>query len=162
LLAFAIGLPAFALAKVLQPAFYAREDTRTPMRFAIISVLVNVIGSLVLSRYLGHVGIALATSAAAWVNAALLAMSLSRQGLFVLDERSRTRLPRIFLSAAIMGALLLAGNELVRPNYDPMAGFLAAAWALLALVSAGIVSYFAVAHLTGAMRLDELRMMLRK
>lgn len=162
LLAFAIGLPAFALAKVLQPAFYAREDTRTPMRFAIISVLVNVIGSLVLSRYLGHVGIALATSAAAWVNAALLAMSLSRQGLFVLDERSRRRLPRIFLSAGIMGALLLAGNELVRPNYEPMAGFLAAAWALLALVSAGIVSYFAVAHLTGAMRLDELRMMLRK
>ena len=68
-LAFASGLPAFALTKVFQPGFYAREDTKTPMRFALISVAVNVVGSLILSRFFGHVGIAMATSLAAWVNA---------------------------------------------------------------------------------------------
>jgi putative peptidoglycan lipid II flippase len=162
LLAFAIGLPAFALAKILQPGFYAREDTKTPMRFAIISVVVNVTGSLFLSRYLGHVGIALATSAAAWVNAGLLAVALSRPGLFALDEVSRRRLPRMFVSAAAMGAVLLAGNELLRANYAPAAGFIAAAWGLLVLVCTGILSYLALAHLTGAMRLGELRTMLRR
>lgn len=162
LLAFSIGLPAFSIAKVLQPAFYARENTATPMRFAIISVVVNIVGSLILSRYLGHVGIALATSLAAWVNAALLSISLSRQDLFMLDDRSRTRLPRILLSAAVMGAILLAGNEFLRDNYSPMAGFSAAAWGLLALVFTGMISYFAMAHITGAMRLGELRKMLQR
>lgn len=162
LLAFAAGLPAFSLAKVFQPGFYAREDTRTPMRYAVASVAINVAASLLLSRYMGHVGIALATSLAAWVNAGLLGAALSRQGLFKLDERSRARLPRIILSALAMGGLLLGGNLLLQDNYAPGAGFLAAAWGLLALVSAGVVSYFAIAHLTGAMRIGELRQLLRR
>ena len=162
LLAFAIGLPAFALTKVFQPGFFAREDTKTPMRFALISVAVNVAGSLILSRYMGHVGIALATSLAAWLNAALLAVTLSRRGLFLLDERSRQRLPRILISALVMGALLLAGQWLLRSNYAENAGFLAAAWGLLLLVGGGIVSYFSLAHVTGAMRLGEFKSMLKR
>ncbi len=75
-LAFAAGLPAFAMTKVFQPGFYAREDTKTPMRFAIISVVINIAASLLLSRWYGHVGIAMATSLAAWANAILLAISL--------------------------------------------------------------------------------------
>ena len=162
LLAFAIGLPAFALTKVFQPSFFAREDTKTPMRFALISVAVNVAGSLILSRYMGHVGIALATSLAAWLNAALLAVTLSRRGLFLLDERSRQRLPRILISALVMGALLLAGQWLLRSNYAENAGFLVAAWGLLLLVGGGIVSYFSLAHVTGAMRLGEFKSMLKR
>ena len=57
--AFAAGLPAYAMTKVFQPNFYARENTATPMRFAMISVVVNIVGSLVLSRYIGHVGLPL-------------------------------------------------------------------------------------------------------
>jgi putative peptidoglycan lipid II flippase len=162
LLAFASGLPAFSLSKVFQPGFYAREDTTTPMRYALISVGVNILGSLVLSRVLGHVGIALATSLAAWVNTTLLAITLSRRGLFTLDQRSRQRLPRIIASAVLMGALLLAGAWLLRANYADHAGFLKAAWALALLVSGGILGYFALAHLTGAMRLQELKSMLKR
>jgi putative peptidoglycan lipid II flippase len=162
LLAFSIGLPAFALTKVFQPGFFAREDTKTPMRFALISVAVNVAGSLILSRYMGHVGIALATSLAAWLNTALLAVTLSQRGLFVLDERSRQRLPRILISALLMGALLLAGQWLLRGNYVENAGFLAAAWGLLVLVGGGIISYFSLAHVTGAMRLGEFTSMLKR
>ncbi len=161
-LAFASGLPAFSMTKVFQPGFYAREDTKTPMRFAIVSVLVNVAASLVLSRYLGHVGIALATSLAAWVNAGLLGFTLSRRGLFTLDARSAKRLPRIVLASLLMGALLLAGMWLLRANYAENAGLLAAAWGLLLLVAGGVASYFAIAHVTGAMRLGELKSMLKR
>lgn len=161
-LAFASGLVAFSLSKVFQPGFYAREDTKTPMRFAVISVIVNVVGSLVLSRVMGHVGIALATSLAAWTNTILLGVTLSRRGLFTLDERARRRLPRIVASGLGMGGLLLAGAWALEGNYAEHAGFLAAAWGLAVLVSGGIVSYFVLAHLTGAMRLSELKSMLKR
>jgi putative peptidoglycan lipid II flippase len=161
-LAIASGLPAFSLAKVFQPGFYAREDTRTPMRFAIISVAVNVVASIVLSFWLGHVGIALATSLAAWVNAGLLGLTLHRQGLFTLDERCRKRLPLIVASALVMGGLLLGGTWLLRANYAEQAGFLAAAWGLLLLVTGGALSYFVVAHVSGAMRLGEIKSMLKR
>lgn len=161
-LAFASGLPAFSLSKVFQPGFYAREDTRTPMRFALVSVAVNIAGSLILSRFLGHVGIALATSLAAWVNAALLGVTLSRRGLFTLDERSRKRLPRIVASGLIMGGLLLGGSWLLAADYAEGAGFRAALAGLVLLVSGGILSYFALAHVTGAMRLGEIKSMLKR
>lgn len=161
-LAFAIGLPAFSMTKVFQPGFYAREDTKTPMRFAIISVVVNVAMSVILSQWLGHVGIALATSVAAWVNCGQLAYTLSKRGLFSLDERSRRRLPRIAASALVMGALLLGGSWFLRGNYAEGAGFIAAAWGLLLLVAGGIFSYFATAHLSGAMQIGEIRSMLKR
>ena len=161
-MAFASGLPAFTMTKVLQPGFYAREDTKTPMRFAIISVVVNIVASLVLSRFLGHVGIALATSLAAWVNAGLLAATLSRRGFFALDERLRRRLPRIVASALLMGSLLLAGTWLLAGNYVAGAGFLKAAWGLALLVVGGGASYFVLAHFTGAMRMGELKAMLKR
>ena len=161
-LAFAAGLPAFSLTKVFQPGFYAREDTKTPMRFALISVGVNIVGSLILSHYLGHVGIALATTLAAWVNAGLLGVTLSRRDLFSLDERSRKRLPRIVVSALLMGGLLLAGRWALSANYAENAGFIAAAWGLLLLVTGGILGYFTIAHLTGAMRLGEIRSLLKR
>ncbi len=161
-LCFAAGLPAFSITKIFQPGFYAREDTKTPMRFAIVSVVVNIVASFILSHFMGHVGIALATSLAAWVNAALLAITLSRRGLFALDDRSRRRLPRIVLSGLLMGGLLLAGNWLLRDNYAEKAGFLAAASGLALLVAGGAMSYFALAHVTGAMRLGELKSMLRR
>jgi len=162
LLAFASGLPAFSMAKVFQPGFYAREDTATPMHFAVVSVAINVAGSLILSRWFGHVGIAMATSLAAWVNAALLGLALSRRGFFVLDERLSRRLPRMLLSGLLMGVLLLTGAQLLAGNYAEGAGFLAALWGLLVLVAGGFAGYFILAHLTRAMTFGELRSMLKR
>jgi len=161
-LAFAVGLPAFSLTKVFQPGFYAREDTRTPMRFAVISVAVNIVASLLLSLWLRHVGIALATSLAAWVNAGLLGFTLVRRGLFGFDERLRHRLPRIVASGLLMGGLLLVGRWLLQANYAEGAGFFAALWGLLVLVAAGAASYFAIAHAIGGMPLGEIKSMLKR
>jgi putative peptidoglycan lipid II flippase len=162
LLAFASGLPAFSMTKVFQPGFYAREDTATPMRFAIVSVAVNIAGSLILSRWFGHVGIAMATSLAAWVNAALLGLTLARRGFYAPDERLSHRLPRMLLSGLLMGVLLLAGAWLLAGNYAEGASFLAALWGLVVLVAGGIAGYFMLAHLTRAMTFGELRSMLKR
>ena len=106
LIAFSAGLPAFVLIKVLQPAFYAREDTKTPLRYALWSVAANVVLSLALFPFIGHVGIAVATSLAAWLNAAALALVLRARGDHRLDSRFVVRLPRIAAASLIMGGAL--------------------------------------------------------
>jgi putative peptidoglycan lipid II flippase len=156
-LAFATALPAFAMTKVFQPGFYAREDTKTPMRFAIISVAINIVASLLLSRWYGHVGIAAATSIAAWTNAILLATALTRRDHFRLDDRLRARLPRILLSGVVMGLLLLLGLRFLQENFAETASFFSAAWGLVVLVFGGAAAYFALAHFSGAMSLAEIR-----
>jgi putative peptidoglycan lipid II flippase len=161
-LAFAAGLPAYSMIKVFQPGFYAREDTSTPMRFAIISVVVNIVLSIALSRVMGHVGIALATSIAAWVNAMQLGVTLGRRGYFAPDARLRQRLPRILASGLAMGILLLVGAWLLTQNYAAGEGFLAHLWGLVVLVAVGLASYFAFAHVSGAMAMSELRSMLKR
>jgi putative peptidoglycan lipid II flippase len=156
-LAFATALPAFAMTKVFQPGFYAREDTRTPMRFAVISVAINIAASLMLSRWYGHVGIAAATSIAAWANAILLAIALTRRGHYRLDERLKARLPRILFCGVVMGLLLLLGLWFLRESFTETASFSSAARGLLVLISGGGAVYFAMAHFSGAMSLAEMR-----
>ena len=161
-LAFAAGLPAFAMTKVFQPGFYAREDTKTPMRFAIVSVAINIVASLLLSRWYGHVGIAMATSIAAWANAILLAISLTRRGHYQMDGRLKARLPRILVSGVLMGLLLLLGLWLLAENFGATASFINSLWGLAILVVGGIASYFALAHVSGAMSLAEMRAALKR
>lgn len=161
-LVFAAGLPAFALTKVFQPGFFAREDTRTPMRFAMISVAINVAASFGLSHFYGHVGIAMGTSLAAWTNAFLLGLTLSRRGHFSVDERLRKKLPRIVVAGLLMGLILLIGLRLLADNYAEGAGFFAALWGLVVLVLTGIFSYFLLSHLAGAMRIGEIKSMMRR
>lgn len=162
LAAFAIGLPAFVMNKVFSPGFFAREDTRRPMIFAITSVAVNIAASFVLSRYIGHTGIALATALAAWVNASLLALTLTRQGHYAPDQRLRQRLPRIILASLAMGAILLGAYYFARPVFEGAEPLWLRAAVLGALVALGIVSYFLLAHVTGAMKVAELKGMLRR
>jgi putative peptidoglycan lipid II flippase len=106
LAAYAGGLPAFVLVRVLAPAFFARHDTRTPVKLAIAAMLVNLALTLALMRPFAHVGIALATSAAGWVNALGLLLLLVRRRHFRLDRRARRNLPRIAAAALGMGLVL--------------------------------------------------------
>ena len=162
LAAFALGLPAFTLAKIFQPGFFAREDTTTPMRFAIATVICNIALSIFLSRYLGHTGIALATAIAAWINATLLIVTSLRRGHYEADARFKSRLPRMIVSLCVMAAVLGAVLYVVLPNYNAGAGTSKAIWGLVALIIAGAGSYFATAHMTGAFRLSELKSAFRR
>lgn len=158
LAAFASGLPAYVLIKVLQPAFFAREDMRTPMRFALIQVALNIALSLAAFPFLGHVGIALATSLSAWAGTLLLAWELWRRGDFRPAATTLANLGKILFAALCMGALVLT---LLRAA-DGMLGdphFLPRAFATLAIIGSGVVAYFCLVVLSGAIdRATLLRM----
>jgi putative peptidoglycan lipid II flippase len=154
LTAFAWGLPAFVLVKILQPAFYAREDTVTPFRYSVVSVVANVVLSLILFWQLRHVGIALATTLAAWLNALLLIWSLRRFGFWALDARFRARLPRIVIASAAMGAALW-GLQLGTGAW--LSGsFIDRVAALAILVVAGLAVYAGLAIGLGAVARGDL------
>ena len=100
---FAFGLPAFVLIKVLTPAFFARENTKTPMKFAATSAIINLCLGATLFFTIGFYGLALATTIAGWTNVVLLLRVLLRNGHLKMDKRLRLRLPRIAAAAAVMG-----------------------------------------------------------
>lgn len=171
LAAFAVGLPAFVLIKVFSPGFFAREDTKTPMRFAAIGIAVNIAGSLVLFYQIGFVGIAMATSAAAWVNALLLWQRLRREAHYVADARAKKRLPLIALASALMGGLLWAAATYAGPFVSPYAaalmpgGWTAQALEILALgalVAGGGLVYALFCQLTGAATLADIKQAVRR
>ena len=155
LIAFVVGLPAFVLIKVLQPAFFAREDTKTPMWFAGVSLVVNVALSLALFPRFEHVGIAAAAAVAAWVDAGLLAFTLWRRRQFEIDAAARRRLPLLLLAALLMGAALYFGRGLVSSLLDDPS-ILVRAIDLGIVVIAGILIYGAFAQLTGAVDFRDL------
>ena len=160
LVAFSIGLPAYVLVKILSTGFFAREDTVTPVRVAVVSMAVNIAASLLLIGPLGHIGVALATAIAAWRNTLVLAAILVRRRALSIDLRLRHRLIRIVLASAAMGLVLWF--------LEPMlAGALAGSLverlgALIALILAGIVVYFAAAFGLGAASAADIRAQLRK
>ena len=153
--AFALGLPAYVLIKVLTPGFHARQDTSMPVRLAVMSMLVNLAGNLLLIWPLGHVGIALSTAAAAWVNAGALFWVLRRRGHFLIDPRLLRALPRLAAACAAMAVLLLALVPALLPFMD--GGLLVRGGALALLIGGGGLAYLAVARLLGIFTLGELR-----
>jgi putative peptidoglycan lipid II flippase len=159
--AFAIGLPAFVLVKVFSPGFFAREDTRTPMIFAGVSVAANVAVSLALFPFLAHVGIAIATSLAGWINAGLLAGTLARRGQFTADPTVRKRLPLLAAASVMMGlclyaAMWLLAESLAAPSLAVRAG------AVGVLVVFGMAVFAVFCQLTGAFDFREAVNSLRK
>jgi putative peptidoglycan lipid II flippase len=111
LAAFAIGLPGYVLIKVLQPGYFARENTKSPMWMAGITVLVNIVFSLALFPFYGHVGIAIATSISAWVNVVLLWVGL--QGFVTLERENWRRLGGMVVASVVMAVGLLIAKGMM-------------------------------------------------
>ena len=160
LMAYSAGLPAYVLIKVLTPGYFARKDMAAPVRIAGLSVAVNIVLNLALMGPFDHVGLALATAIAAWLNAGLLARGLIRRGHWRVDARLRSRAPRMALAALIMAAGLWAAMTALADFAD--GGTLAAILALAALVVGGAVLFGAAALVLGAGRVGEARGLLRR
>lgn len=109
LMAFSFGLLGFISIKVLAPGFYARQDTKTPMRIGVISLIVNAVLSLLLVLPLKHVGLALAISLSAFVNAGLLFFTLRRHNVYRPLPGWGSFLARIIFASVAMGAVLMWG-----------------------------------------------------
>ncbi len=155
LAAYAAGLPAFVLVKVLAPAFFARQDTKTPVKIAIGALTVNLVLTVTLMQFLLHVGIAIALSVAGWTQALTLAFLLSRRGHFRLDQRARTNLPRIAAAAGVMGVALVVlrmalSPALAGPTLERFA-------ALFGLIGAGAAIFAALILALGVAGWRDLR-----
>ncbi len=165
---FAIGLPSFVLIKVFSPAFFARQDTKTPMRFAGWSLTANTIGSVALFfvfRWLGwmpHLGIAVATTIGGWMNAILLWRGLQSRGYFAADAQLKRAMPRILIASMIMGVALSGLSYVLSPWIAGNTGFAPRITALLILIGGGMAIYAIAAVLTGAVNLSQLRSALRR
>jgi putative peptidoglycan lipid II flippase len=164
---FALGLPSFVMIKVFSPAYFAREDTATPMRFAVISLTANTLGSIALFflfRNLGlmpHLGIAVATTLGGWLNAGLLYATLVQRGHFVADARLKRALWLIIASSLVMGIGVWIAAVYLDGLFSA-ANVLWRAWALSVLVAAGLVVYGAAILGSGAVELRQLRSILRR
>lgn len=159
LIAYAAGLPAFVLVKVFAPGFFARGDTKTPVSVALVAMVLNIGFNLVLMGPLSQVGVALATTLAAIINAATLGVLLHRRRFLAPDARLGGRLWRMAGAAAAM-ALGLRLAEI-----GGLAALIAVPglrWAGLAvLVALGVALYGAIGQAAGAFDLRELRAGLR-
>ena len=157
---FSVGLPSYVLVKVLTPGFYARQDTRTPVRYAMWSVGVNIVANIILIPLLGHVGPPLATALASTVNVAMLYRTLRKRGHFAVDAQLRRRLPRLALAALLMGAAVFGLESLLDPYLiGPMAMRYAA---LVVLVGTGCAIYGLACFVTGAFRVADVKALIRR
>ncbi len=163
--AFSLGLPSYVLVKVLTPGYYARHDTKTPVRYAVQSVGVNLAGNLILipllGRYgYGHVGPPLATALASTVNVWMLYHTLKKRGHFNADPQLRRRVPRLAGASLIMGAALFW----LAPAVDPYltGSILHRGAGLIVLVGVGAAVYAVACFLTGAFVLDDVKLLIRR
>jgi putative peptidoglycan lipid II flippase len=141
--AFAFGLPAFMLIKILASAFYARENVKTPVKIAAIALLVNIVGNVVLIHIIHqykHAGLALSTSIAAYVNATFLLVILIRKKIFVPSHDWLKYALRLLGSSILMVAAVFFSSASM--HVWVVASLSYKVWHLFFLITLGVVVYF--------------------
>lgn len=152
---YGLGLPAFVLQKILQPVYFAREDTRSPFRYAVVAMVVNAVLAFGLAGPLGWISAALATTVAAWLMVGQLVLGARRFGEVArFDAQFHRRLWRIVLASGVMGAVLWGAWVALGPLLV-LGGW---RWlGLLALLGSGVVAYGVAGQVLGAFRMAEIR-----
>lgn len=154
------GLPAFVWHKVFSPAYFAREDTRTPMNTALFAIAVNTGVALALFPIYGFVAVAFATSFASWMQVALLAWSLHRRGQFIPDARLVNRAPRILAATLALAAFVWFGLQ----HKGALGALLfGREWiAVIGIAAAGGLGYLTLALALGAIKVSDYKAYARK
>jgi putative peptidoglycan lipid II flippase len=157
---YGLGLPAFVMQKTLQPLYFAREDTRRPFNYALVSMVVNAVVAIGLAPVIGYIAAAFGTTLAGWAMVWLLWRGSRGMGDAAgLDARFKRRLWRIVLAALLMGGLLWGAVLMVGPWLGvPMLRYAA----LALIIGTGIAGYFGIGQLLGAFRLGEFKAAMRR
>ncbi|KGM87538.1 integral membrane protein MviN [Roseovarius mucosus DSM 17069] len=157
---YGLGLPAFVLQKILQPVFFAREDTRSPFRYAVWAMVVNAVLAVGLAMVIGWIAAAIAATIAAWIMVVQLAAGARQFGEVArFDAQFRRRLWRICLASVLMGAVLWGAGAVMGPLF----GMGGVRWlALLVLIAVGTLAYALFGQGLGAFRMQEIRSRLRR
>jgi putative peptidoglycan lipid II flippase len=159
---YGLGLPGFVMIKALNPGFFAREDTKTPMRFTMVSVAVNCAFALSLFPFFAERGIATAEVISGWLTATLLFVTLVRRGHFEMDRPFITRLIRLVIATAVMAAALEYASDYAAPYLRPDSGLLYQLLAVLGLIGFAMTVYFGTAFAIGGASLGMLRRNLKR
>jgi len=150
------------LVKVLTPGFYARRDTATPVKVALVVLVVNVILNFVLIWGLGFGigGLAAAVALSSWLNCSILYVLLYRRGHFRIEKWLASRLVRQLISAAAMVVVLIGVRSALTGWFVGSLGHRLAG--VIAIVGAGLIVYFPLVWVLGGTDKEELRSLLRR
>ncbi len=154
--AYALGLTAFVLIKIFSTACFSNQDTKTPVKFAIIGTIINIILSLALIIPLQHVGIALATSIAAWFNFILLYLFLRKKEEFKQSKVFIKKIMLIIINCFIMSVILYIGRYMIFTDWFN-SGFMRHLMATSIIIISGMLSYFLMLHAFNILKLQELK-----
>jgi putative peptidoglycan lipid II flippase len=161
------GTPAFILARILSPVFFARQDTKAPMRFAIISVVINIVLGVVLFKYIGFQGIAAATAVASWVNVGQMAWTLHKRGDYSPSASAWNKIARVAVASLALGGLLLLAGHYRHLIEAPLAGIHliglgAKELGILGLFLAAAATYPVLVLASGGLTMAEIKAMVRR
>ena len=152
---YSIGMIAFGLRDILSRAFYALQDTKTPMINATIAVIINIILNIVLSKYLGIGGLALATSIAAMVGTILLFITLRRKiGGFGLKELTKSFV-KICVASVLMGFIALGSFNFLKPSMRENL-------ALILAIGVGVLAYAVIIYFIKVPEVDRTLEVVKK
>ena len=163
-IAYAIGLPAYVLVKALTPNFFARGDTKTPVKYSIIVFLTNLTFALLLMKPFGHVGIATATTIAAFVSLFQYIHGLKKRGFWSFDKKLFYQIIKISLSSLIMGCVISLTEAFLDIRYSNWLdlGYAVKIPIFAGLCFLGLATFAIAAKLTGAMDFTEIMSMILK
>ena len=156
----ALGLPAYVLVKVLTPGFYARRDTATPVKTAIVVLVANVILNFALIPAFGIAGLAAAVALSSWLNCAILYALLHRRGHFRVEGWLASRLARQLLAAAVMVAVLLGIRAGLTGWFSGSLGHRLAG--VIAIVGGGMAVYFPLVWMLGGTDREAFKSLLKR
>ena len=147
LFAYLSGLLSFMFIKVLAPGYYARQDTKTPVKIGIIAMVANMIFNLMLAPFFGYVGLAIATTLSAALNAWLLYRGLKAQGVYELSANTLIFIGKLVLSASVMALVVY----LLSSDFDVwlLMTFFEQVQQLSLCIIAGVTSYLVMIILLG-------------
>ena len=151
--AYSVGLVSFMLIKVLAPGFYSRQDTKTPVRIGIITLVLNMVFNIMLAPFIGYLGLALATSMSASCNAFLLYRQLKKENVYQFSAMSLRFSVKCIVASLVMGALTWYVSSLY---YWATWHFYEQVMLLIVLLVIAAISYFAVLFLLGV-RLNTIK-----
>lgn len=153
------GIPAFVINKIIVSSFFANEDTRTPVKVSAFCVIINAIGNYILVKYISYVGIAVATTSAAWINVSLLMFFAHRKDIFSFDYNFKIRFLRIIVSCIFMYIYLEAMHGLLDKYIYSDQKFISLV-AFLGMVGSSLVVYFSALFITRAYTKQSLKELL--
>lgn len=145
LMFYSFGLPAYVTVKVLEPGFFARGDTKTPMNIALVCLVNNVVLNLIFFKPFGYIGIVLASVFSSYLNVTMLLHKLTRKKHFIFENDFLIKIVKILIPAFLMAGMLLFFNRYF--------SYLNSIINLTLTILIGLVGYFIAAYFSGALNL---------